>query len=261
VAALVTPDILSKYQRIFNFLLRILRGEHPSTKMRVLLLMSFNAVETVARGLFNSVIKGSDLFTGYPESLGLLHRFRFHTHAFVSTLIAYTFDTAIGTHFDGFMSKVQEIAAQHALRISQRHLSRDNARRDASNEAPGSMRIYVDDDAKPLADVFDIMDEHSIVLDKILGSCMLRTQQRAISDVLEDILSIVLQLGSLVRDLRRGAFTNEDAARQLGKLHHNFERKMTTFVSVYNHSFVYYPCRLHLFQTPLLICMPARQRC
>jgi Gamma tubulin complex component C-terminal len=190
-------------------------------------------VETVSRGLFNSVIKGSDLFTGRPEALALLHRFRFHSHAFVSTLITYVFDTAIGIHFDGFMTRIQDVAIQHVMRTSQSATPQLDSQESTTNSGPFSAQVYVDDNTKPVADVFEIMDDHSIVLDKILGSCVLRTPQRAISDVLEDILSLVLRLGSLVRDLRRGALINEDAAAQLEKLHYNFERKMITFVSVH----------------------------
>jgi Gamma tubulin complex component C-terminal len=199
-------------------------------------------VETVSRGLFNSIIKGSDIFTGQPEVLALLHRFRFHSHAFVSTLITYVFDTAIGIHLDGFMTRVQDIATQHAMRTSQSASPRLDSQGDITNGGSyNAVQVYVDDDTKPVADVFEIMDDHSIVLDKILGSCVLRTPQRAISDVLEDILSLVLRLGSLIRDLRRGALTNEAAAAQLQKLHYNFERKMITFVSVQNIQLLYLP--------------------
>jgi hypothetical protein len=170
----------------------------------------------------------------HPEALALLHRFRFHSHSFVSTLITYVFDTAIGIHFDGFMTRVKDVAIQHAIRTSQSNAPQLDPKVDATNNGPFNVaQVYVDDDAKPVADIFELMDDHSIVLDKILGSCVLRTPQRAISDVLEDILSLVLRLGSLVRDLRRGALTNVDAAAQLEKLHYNFERKMITFVSIH----------------------------
>ena len=185
-------------------------------------------METVSRGLFNSVLKGSALFTDSPQALGLLHRFRFHAHSFISTLITYIFDTAIGIHFDGFMARTELVAMQHKARISQSCLQEN----DPSKKGVFTSRIYVDDDVTPVADVFEIMTDHSIVLDKILGGCVLRTQQRAIADVLEDIFTIVLRLGSLVRDLKRGAMTNDDAATQLEKLHYNFERKMITFVSL-----------------------------
>lgn len=75
------------------------------------------------------------------------------------------------------------------------------------------------------------MEDHSRMLDKILGGCMLRTHQRALADLLEDILGIVLRLGTLVRDFSRRALREEEAGNQLHKLHSSFERKMITFVS------------------------------
>ncbi|KIM23387.1 hypothetical protein M408DRAFT_77699 [Serendipita vermifera MAFF 305830] len=212
VAALITPEILSKYQRIFNFLLRLLR------------------VETVSRGLFNSILKGPPLFTQTPHALGLLRRFRFHAHGFVSTLITYIFDTAIGIHLEGFTSRIKDIATRHNSRTSQ---SSSRATDEEVNQDKISLaQVFVDDDGIPVADIFEIMTDHSLVLDKILGGCVLRTQQRAISEVLEDLMTIVLRLGSLVRDLKRGALTDDDASSQLEKLHYNFERKMFTLTKV-----------------------------
>ncbi|PVF92172.1 hypothetical protein CPB86DRAFT_791428 [Serendipita vermifera] len=204
VTALITADILSKYQRVFNFLLRLLR------------------VETVSRGLFNSIHKGSDIFPEKPQARALLRRFRFLSHVFVSSLITYVFDTAIGVQFDRFMEKFEDIIQRHVASIHERIANLDD------NSPSKFMGVS---DAEPVADIFEVMNDHSKILDKILGGCILRTQQRAISDVQEDILSIVLRLGSLVRDLRRGALHQDDAETQLQKLFYNFERRMITFVS------------------------------
>ena len=79
-------------------------------------------------------------------------------------------------------------------------------------------------------DVFELMDDHSKMLDKILGACMLRTQQRAIAEVVTDILSNVLNLGTLVGDMKRGIVDDSNGETKMKKLYYVFERKMFTFV-------------------------------
>lgn len=203
VAALITPVLLSKYQRLFNFLLRLLRAD------------------TVSRGLFWSIQKGGAGFNS-AAATALLRRFRFHTHTFVSVLTSYVFDTVVRTNFDAFNLKLRTIEELHYMR--QREWNQLNTAR------PGSS--HQQEPPKPAADIFEVMGDHSKMLDKILGGCMLRTQQRAISDVVEDILSIILLLGSLVRDFKRHALSEEDATAQLQKLHTTFERKMMTLTKV-----------------------------
>jgi len=78
------------------------------------------------------------------------------------------------------------------------------------------------------------MNDHSKMLDKILGACMLRTQQRAIAEVVTDILSIVLDLGTLVGDIKRGIVDDSAGEARVKKLYYTFERKMFTFVCLFD---------------------------
>jgi hypothetical protein len=200
-------------------------------------------VETVSRGVFYSTIKDPAPLDTNQEAYRLLLRFRFHAHAFVSTLTSYIFDTAIGIHFNGFMKRLEDVALKQAANQSPVQ-SKFGAIKTSDKEAPyKSVQEY--SNSTPAADIFEIMDDHSGILDKILGGCMLRTQQRALSDLLEDILGIVLRLGSLVRDWKRGTLKDEDAGNQLQKLHYNFERKMITFVSLQLHTGTQIPTLTH----------------
>lgn len=159
----------------------------------------------------------------YRDAYKLLLRFRFQTHAFVSSLITYVFDTAIGIHFNAFTRRLEDIALKHSANSQGVGYLATDASTDPTDEFSNPT---------PIADVFEIMEDHSRILDKVLGGCMLRTQQRAISELLDDILGIVLRLGTLVRDWKRGSLKEDEAQNQLQKLHYNFERKMITLVSL-----------------------------
>lgn len=132
------------------------------------------------------------------------------------------------------MARLEEISEQHKQK-------RINSQSQLDASAQVNSDSAANGETPPIADIFAILQDHSKVLDKVLSGCMLRTQQRAISDVVDDILNTILRFGTLIRDLRRRAMKEEVAANQLGKLHTNFERKMIAFVcafSTYNRSFV-----------------------
>lgn len=176
-------------------------------------LIPASLVETVSRGLFHSIHQTTpdeELFKSKPQTYRLLLRFRFQTHSFVSALTSYIFDSAIGTHFNSFMRRLDLVVRQIRLHSRQE--------RDGDEGSPS------------VPDVFELMNDHSKVLDKILGACILRTQQRAIAEVVTDILSNVLDLGTLVGDIKRGIVDDSTGEERVKKLYNTFERKMFTFV-------------------------------
>ncbi|KAG2032451.1 Spc98 family-domain-containing protein [Suillus americanus] len=84
---IITPDTTSKYQRIFSFLLRLIR------------------VESAIRAAFRMTHQNVH-FPTLSQSRKLLTHFRFVAHSFVTTLSAYIFDVAIGGNFDAFLARV-----------------------------------------------------------------------------------------------------------------------------------------------------------
>ncbi|KAJ7077325.1 gamma-tubulin complex, DGRIP91/SPC98 component protein [Mycena belliarum] len=87
---LITPDILSKYQRMFTYLLRIMRVEHALSSV-------FRMCRPAARPLFPTLSASQKL---------LLH-LRFIAQAFVARLGHYVRNTAIGGNFRPFLGHLQ----------------------------------------------------------------------------------------------------------------------------------------------------------
>ncbi|TFK44260.1 gamma-tubulin complex, DGRIP91/SPC98 component protein [Crucibulum laeve] len=87
---LISPDVLSKYQRMFAFTLRLLRVE--------------NALKSVFR-VTRQIVK--PLFPTLAASNKLLMHFRFIAQSFVTNLSEYVFDTAIGGNFDPFILRLR----------------------------------------------------------------------------------------------------------------------------------------------------------
>ncbi|KAF9646581.1 hypothetical protein BDM02DRAFT_3099578 [Thelephora ganbajun] len=98
---LVGPEVLSKYQRIFAFNLRLLRVENV---VRMLHRLS----RSHKKPLFGTLVKANTLF---------LH-FRFLAHTFVAQLCSYIYDTAIRGHFDSFLLKLSTSKGHNGHRFS-----------------------------------------------------------------------------------------------------------------------------------------------
>ncbi|KAH7908422.1 Spc98 family-domain-containing protein, partial [Hygrophoropsis aurantiaca] len=87
---IISPGTLSKYQRVFAFLLRMLR------------------VEAAIRATYRMTRNQHDLlFPTFASSNKRLLHFRFVVHSFVDALSSYIFGTAIGGNFDVFLSRIQ----------------------------------------------------------------------------------------------------------------------------------------------------------
>ncbi|KAJ7282938.1 gamma-tubulin complex, DGRIP91/SPC98 component protein [Mycena rebaudengoi] len=93
---LITPDILSKYQRMFTYLLRIMRVEHALSAV-------FRMTRSAANPLFPTLT---------PSNKLLLH-LRFIAHSFVSSLAQYILDTAINGNFVPFLAQLTPLTAEH----------------------------------------------------------------------------------------------------------------------------------------------------
>lgn len=157
IDAIVTLDIRHKMHRVFTFLLRLLR------------------VETVTRMLFNTAFHSSS------NNPSILLVARFKTQAFVSTLIGYVKDIAIGAHWNTFLATLDEI-------------EREDEGKDGSTlpRDPKKDRIA--------SDIFAVQSHLSSTMDQILEACLLRTRQRGVGNALKECMEAVLVLGKLVGD-------------------------------------------------------------
>lgn len=120
--------------------------------------------------------------------------------------MSYVFDTAVGGNFDAFLYRLSK------------------GRSGDENGETG--RGYLN--------VFELANTHSIMLDSILSACLLRSGQRAVTDLLQGALEIVLELGILVGEMKRGRIEEYLAAPLLEELYNRFRAKMSTLVCTIN---------------------------
>ncbi|OSD04024.1 hypothetical protein PYCCODRAFT_1364885 [Trametes coccinea BRFM310] len=204
----ITPAILSKYHRMFAFNLRLMR------------------VENVVRTLFRLTRKASaPLFpTLTPANKFLLH-FRFVAHGFIMGLSSYVYDIAIGSHMDAFLARLAAASGNEPHHLT--GLDSGSLSASASGFVKKERQSVV-----TFSDVFELAEQHSRVLDDILSSCLLRSGQKAVGDILRQCMELVLELGVLAGDLKDGRLEEYEAAPALEELWGKFRAKMTTFVKV-----------------------------
>ncbi|KAL1745705.1 gamma-tubulin complex component protein [Schizophyllum fasciatum] len=92
---LISQDTLTKYQRLFSFILRLLRVQHALSS---LYRMSSDTIEPVFDTLSQARKK-------------LLH-LRFVAQSFMAAIVSYVFDTVIRGNFDAFLDSVSLSASQ-----------------------------------------------------------------------------------------------------------------------------------------------------
>ncbi|CUA66869.1 hypothetical protein RSOLAG22IIIB_00318 [Rhizoctonia solani] len=158
IDAIVTLDIRHKMHRIFTFLLRLLR------------------VETVTRILFNTVFH-----EGALDNPPILLIARFKIQSFISSLVGYVKDMAIGSHWDSFLAKLDEIEREV--------------------ESKGESVLPKDLKKERItSDIFAVHFHLSNTMDQILEACLLRARQRGVGNALKECMEAVLVLCKLVGD-------------------------------------------------------------
>jgi hypothetical protein len=144
------------------------------------------------------------LFPTLASSNKLLLHFRFITHSFVTSLSSHVFDTAIRGNFDVYLASL----------------------------SPRTSHSREPENKYGFSDVFSLTDAHSVVLDDVLSACLLRSGQKAVGDLLRGALELVLELGVLAGELKRGRLEEYQAAQRLEDLYATFRGKMSTLVCV-----------------------------
>jgi hypothetical protein len=139
----------------------------------------------------------------------LFSNFRFACQSFVTALSSYIFDSAIRSHFDPFLDDIRNHANRSHDGMSHSRTNRNSAR---------------------FADVFALAEYHSSVLDDILSDCLLRSNQKAVSNQMRHCLDTVLELGLFSVKLKSGEVEEYQAIPMLEQLWEKFTRRRNATV-------------------------------
>jgi hypothetical protein len=118
---ILTPDVLSKYQRIFSFILRLLRGETSYLNVRAFQSKSF-VVQNALAALFRMTRK-SPLFPTLTSSNNTLLRFRFLAQSFIAAVTSHVPDVAVRGNVDPFLARLTPDTFSDVFELADAHSS------------------------------------------------------------------------------------------------------------------------------------------
>ncbi|KAK9760952.1 hypothetical protein K7432_014523 [Basidiobolus ranarum] len=178
---IITPTSISKYNQVFNFLLRVLR------------------VDAVSRHIFRqtrlqhrqTLDEAGDL--GYTQ---MLWKFRFEIHQFINAIRGYVFDYAVGATWENFSSVINKI-------VEENDFQRQYERYINANEE--------DSETLHIMDLRSLMEYHDMVLERILHRCFLLPNQNFIMNVITEIFELILELAQVLEHPQDSDFSEISA--------------------------------------------------
>ncbi|RUS35131.1 Spc98 family-domain-containing protein [Jimgerdemannia flammicorona] len=194
VNTIITPSSLDKYNRLFTFLLHILR------------------VEAVVRRLYRLIHERLPVNATIEQIEGdhLLRRFRFEAHQFVKALYGYVFDVAIGSTWVLFTKRLDLMARRAMFGAAPRRRDEDDVA--ASSIGDDQSTVMGDDDEEEeeeeemddsiIMDLDSLRAYHDHVLDRMLFQCLLKRRQESIMKVVNGIFTVIITLARVLDDHR-----------------------------------------------------------
>src|SRR6266542_4263947 len=185
INVIISPNSLSKYNRLFTFLLRVLR---MGTVIRHVYRLAHE------RYLYDDDDEAAE------HSL-LVQKFRFEAQQFIIALHGYVFDVAISSTWTLFMKRLNKIAKESEFELPREHLWGRGSISDTVSLFDGQSDIFSignvdefeddeDDDGmgEDVKDLESLRAYHDHVLDRMLFQCLLKKKQEPIMKVLNGIL-------------------------------------------------------------------------
>ncbi|KAF0390464.1 Spc97/Spc98 family protein [Gigaspora margarita] len=185
INVIITPSSLDKYNRLFVFLLRVLRMGIVSRHIYRLLHDRY-------------LIDDKDT----AEDKNLAQKFRFEAQQFISALHGYAFDVAISSTWTHFMKRLNKIAKEAKFGVSREHSRNASNASSADNQSFSSESIddFNDNDnyddeylSEGVKNLESLRAYHNHILERMLSQCLLIKEQESITRALNRIQAIILE--------------------------------------------------------------------
>lgn len=238
IAPLMTPQTQHSYQRIFNYLLRLLRVES---------VVKTNYRRLVSRGRNTSSMW---LYESDPDQAQLL-LFHHEAQTFVQALLYHTTEVVIKSRWQTFCSRLQ-----HVHREAERDMSYGSAEKkdedlmiNQHNASDTTRGIQTDIDTidgrpstpfptlhlgrspnkqrenVPIKDVFSLAAYHEHTLGRMLDEMFLRSGQRVVRELIRDLMNAILELGNLIKSRLEQVSASSVVSQAVKKSLHAFQSK------------------------------------
>ena len=226
ISPLLTQVAQSRYQRLWNMLLRIKRCK---VAMRAAWQCTFKST--------------SAAFTFDFRTRAVMQQFRWELNHFLDTFGSFVHEIGIESHWTGFMQRLErvrrEVGDELACRSSRSPSQAGGA--GEGEEADGDLddealedeeRAALMTSSLELKDVFSLARYHERILDRMLATCFLKSKQRGVLSIINNLLQTVLDFAQLCIDFHTPSSATVEAPTldDFTNLHRYFKSRMDTFV-------------------------------
>ncbi|CAB5214383.1 unnamed protein product [Rhizophagus irregularis] len=199
INVIITPSSISKYNRLFTFLLRVLR---MGTVIRHIYRLAHE------RYLYDDEGEAAEYSV-------LVQKFRFDAQQFIIALHEYVFDVAISTTWTLFMKRLNIIAKESEFELPREHVWGRGSTSDSVSLFDEQSDVFSvgnvdefeneeDDDeiGEGVKDLESLRSYHDHILDRMLFQCLLKKKQEAVMKVLNGIFTVVLTFANKLQQKR-----------------------------------------------------------
>ena len=192
ISPLLTQLAQSRYQRLWNMLLRIKRCK---VAMRSAWACTFKST--------------SAAFTFDFRTRSVMQQFRWELNHFLDCFGGFVEEVGIESHWSGFMHRLQRVKREVSDELCSRGRSAAAAQGDPAEAGDGDLddevleeeeRAALMTSSLELKDVFSLARYHERVLDRMLSTCFLKSKQAALLAIVNDLLQTVLDFSQLCLD-------------------------------------------------------------
>ncbi|SJX65030.1 uncharacterized protein SRS1_15856 [Sporisorium reilianum f. sp. reilianum] len=222
ISPLLTQLAQSRYQRLWNMLLRIKRCK---VAMRASWACTFKST--------------SAAFTFDFKTRSVMQQLRWELNHFLDSFGSFVEEVGVESHWSGFMQRLERVRREVSDELSSR--SSGGGAVGGGEEADGDLddetledeeRAALMTSSLELKDVFSLARYHERILDRMLETCFLKSKQRRVLSILNDLLQTVLDFSQLCIDFHTPASAEVEppTSNDFDNLHRFFRQRIDTFV-------------------------------
>ncbi|GAC95903.1 hypothetical protein PHSY_003481 [Pseudozyma hubeiensis SY62] len=222
ISPLLTQLAQSRYQRLWNMLLRIKRCK---VAMRSAWACTFKST--------------SAAFTFDFRTRSVMQQFRWELNHFLDCFGGFVEEVGIESHWSGFMQRLETVRREVSDELSSRRTV--NGAQGEATEADADLdeetledeeRAALMTSSLELKDVFSLARYHERVLDRMLSTCFLKSKQAGLLAIVNDLLQTVLDFSQLCLDFHTPATDEIEPPTydDFANLHRYFRSRMDTLI-------------------------------
>lgn len=226
ISPLLTQVAQSRYQRLWNLLLRIKR------------------CKVAMRTAWNCTFKStSAAFTFDFRTRGLMQQFRWEVNHFLDTWGGFVMEVGIESHWVGFMQRLDRVRKEVSDELTTPNSTASNSNSVQNTEAEpdndleeehldSEERAALSTSSLELKDVFSLARYHERILDRMLSTCFLKTRQSRLLSIINNLLQTVLDFAQLCVDFHTPNTPDTEPPNydDFNNLHRYFRGRMDTLI-------------------------------